>query len=203
MEADPHTHPGKSRTQAPLITRNSTAPGLLVASPHLPDPNFQRSVVLMLEHHAQGALGMIVNRPTELLVTEAFEDQDIQWSGNPKEPLWYGGPVMDESCWILHEPLAGGMRPGSMAVMDGMMLTSSIEVLEELSRKPPTRIRIFRGISGWSAGQLEEEIAAGLWLTADVETDFIFDQPYGAMWVNTYNRLGIDPAYLSFNSGVH
>ena len=203
MEADPHAHHGKPRLQASLITRSSTVPGLLLASPHLPDPNFQRSVVLMLEHHKQGALGMIVNMPTELTVVEAFEDQDIQWQGDPEEPLWYGGPVMEESGWILHEPLAGGMRPGSMAVMDGMILTSSIEVLEEVSRKPPRRIRIIRGISGWSAGQLDDEIAAGLWLTADADPGFIYDQPPAAMWDNAYGRLGIDPAYLSFNSGVH
>ncbi len=182
---------------------NHIAPGFLVATPYVEDPNFAKTVVLMIEHHARGALGMIVNRPTETLVSSALDSIDNNWSGDPGAVLWYGGPVMRESCWLLHEPLALDPSEGALNVAPGLVISSSAERLREISNQPPPNLRIVRGVAGWGAAQLEDEISNGLWLSADFSIDLIFRESHEKMWREAYRRMGVDPSFLAPSSGIH
>ncbi len=180
-----------------------TEPVLLVASPHLTDDHFKKTVVLMLEHHSQGAIGMILNRPTRVRVSTAFQSPQIVWSGNPEEVIWHGGPVMRESCWMLHEPMNMSSRKGTLNIAPDLMVSSSVSSLQELSRNPPSRLRFIRGIAGWGASQLDREISSGMWLSADFSSRFIFNQNHENMWEAVYESMGVNPAFLTFNQGIH
>ena len=186
------------------VNPGGSAPGLLIASPYLSDPNFNRTVVLMIEHHGQGALGMIINRPTDLRVANAFRSPEIEWAGDPEEVIWFGGPVMRESCWILHEPNDILLRgEGRIRVLENLVISTSARALRKLALYPPDKVRFIRGLAGWGAAQLDEEIAAGLWLTADLRPDLIFIPDAEDMWRAAYRDLGIDPAFFTFNQGIH
>ena len=179
------------------------APGFLIASPHLTDPNFRKTVILMLEHHGKGALGMIVNRPTEMRVSSAFQSPSVQWAGDPNEVIWYGGPVMRESCWMLHEPIPLFSHGGALKIADNLMVSSSEDRLREITRNPPKRLRFVRGVAGWGAAQLDEELSSGLWLSAELNPRLLFSEHHDKIWAAAYNSLGIDPAYIAPNHGVH
>ena len=182
---------------------DSLVPGLLLATPHLKDPNFEKSVVLMIEHHDQGALGMIVNRPTQFPVSKVLQSADIHWWGDPDTVLWEGGPVMRESCWLLHENVSLFLDRGMLEVAPGIVLSSSTERLKELARKPPKSMRFLRGVAGWGPSQLEQEMAGGYWITAEVSRDLLFDIPHEEMWQTAYRRMGIDPSFLAHNQGIN
>jgi putative transcriptional regulator len=150
------------------------APGLLLAMPQLEDPNFVRSVVLMVEHNSEGSFGLILNRPSDLKVTEVLETLSIEWSGDDDEVVWSGGPVMPRTGWVLHEPT-----------------------------DLPARMRFVLGFSGWGSSQLESELASGAWLAAEASAEIIFETPAEAMWETVLRSLGIDPATLVSVHGVH
>ena len=192
-----------SLTKKRRIFPGGAAPGFLLASPHLTDPEFERTVVLMMEHHEQGAVGMILNRPTRLKVASAFRVPKISWTGDPEAVIWSGGPVMPESCWMLHEPSLFADQEEVMAIAPHLMISSSMSNLKNLTRHPPDKIRFIRGISGWEGSQLESEIANGLWLTCDINMDLIFEYPADQMWERAYQSLGINPAFLAHNQGIH
>jgi putative transcriptional regulator len=200
-------HRGQPFTRLPLKNvggRGGASPHLLIASPYLQDPNFVKTVILMIEHHGEGALGMIVNRPTEMRVANAFRSPEIEWSGDPEEVIWFGGPVMRESCWILHEPVNHPNEgENQIRILEDLVISTSAHALRRLTLHPPGKVRFIRGLAGWGASQLEEEISSGLWLTADLQADFIFSFTHEEIWHAAYQRLGIDPAYFSFNQGIH
>ena len=186
-----------------MFSSNLPQPTLLVASPHLTDNHFKRAVILVLEHHTHGAVGMIVNKPTSIRVSHAFQSPEILWAGDPQEVIWYGGPVMRESCWMLHEPLEMFATGGTIKLAPGLMVSSSVDSLQELSRNPPSRLRFIRGISGWGASQLDKEISSGMWLTTDFNSGFLFNEGPDGMWEAAYRMMGINPSHLTFNHGIH
>lgn len=179
---------------------SSIAPTLLVSMPQLTDPNFAKTVVLLCEHGPEGAFGLVLNRPTETPAATA-----VQLSPPPRVdsgvPLWVGGPVEPQRGWILlgEEP----EEAESVEIVDGLFLTSSQAVLRRLIETGESRSRILTGYAGWAPGQLDDELAASAWLTADVAADLIFDTPAGGMWEAAIRRLGADPALLQMGHGVH
>jgi putative transcriptional regulator len=178
----------------------SLAPALLISMPQLMDPNFARTVVLLCEHSADGAFGLVLNRPTDTSAAAA-----VQLSPPPVHDsgmaLWVGGPVEPQRGWILL-----GQAPDeadAVEIVEGLFLTSSQAVLRRLIERGETRARILTGYAGWAPGQLDEELAASAWLTVEVEGDFIFDTPAPDMWEAAIRRLGADPALLQMGHGVH
>ncbi|HSK26881.1 MAG TPA: YqgE/AlgH family protein [Jiangellales bacterium] len=143
---------------------SSLAGRLLVATPALTEPNFARSVVLLLEHGDEGALGVIVNRPTEIPVSEVLPE----WQPVVSRPgvLFQGGPVSLDGALGLVAPAGAGLPPGARAVPGGLALvdldTPTEEVLPQISGA-----RIFAGYAGWGAEQLEGEIEEGAWYVVD------------------------------------
>jgi putative transcriptional regulator len=178
----------------------SLAPTLLLSMPQLVDPNFLKSVVLLCEHGPDGAFGLVLNRPTETPAADA-----VQLSPPPAVnsgiPLWVGGPVEPQRGWILlgHEPT----EAEAVELVEGLFLTASPAVLRRLIETGEPRARILTGYAGWAPGQLDEELAASAWLTAEVSLDLIFDVPATVMWETAIRRLGADPALLQMGQGVH
>ena len=179
------------------------APGLLIAMPQLADPNFQRSVVLMIEHQTEGSFGLILNRPSESKVLDLLEPLDILWRGDPCDVALWGGPVQPETGWILHEPVPNVAGDSTREVAPGVCLSSAPDALRFLSKSPPMRIRLVLGYSGWGPEQLEGELTEGAWVNSDVTADLIFETGPDELWEASVRHIGIEPQALVPASGVH
>lgn len=180
------------------------APSLLVAMPQLRDPNFSRSVVLLCEHGPAGAMGFVVNRPTETLAAEAVA-MDPPLHGDSGMRLWTGGPVERHRGFLLL-----GSDPGSgetERITTGFHLTASMSVLRNLLEAPPdrlgsTRARLLLGYAGWGPGQLDTELAESAWLTAPADPAMVFETPPEEMWETVIRSLGVEPMSLAPAPGV-
>lgn len=196
------------------------APGLLLAMPHLLDPNFRRAVVLMVEHDEQGSFGIIINQPSPLTARELFASLDLEWNGDGDAVVWRGGPVMPTYGWVLHDPVSGmpvsaradGVTPdmtvlesgGTVPVGHDLALSSgSLAVLRSIAEVPPPNVRVILGYAGWGAGQLAEEMARGSWLHADLSLDLVFGTPPDEMWEEALRSLGIDPENIVHGAGIN
>ena len=176
------------------------APTLLVSMPQLNDPNFSRSVVLLCEHGADGAFGLVLNRPTDTSASSVVHLTPPVTSRN-RLALWIGGPVEPERGWILmaEEP----PDAESVRVSDGVYLSTSQDLLRRLLEEAsPPRARLLTGYAGWRPGQLDAELAASAWLTAQADTDIIFETHAAEMWETTIRRLGADPSLLQMGGGA-
>lgn len=173
---------------------------LLLSMPQLQDPNFTRTVVLLCEYNADGAFGLVLNRPTTVAASEMVRLEPPVVGGN-EMPLWIGGPVEPQRGWILvgDEP-----QVEFKTIRDGLYLSTSQTLLREvLGARPAPRARVLAGYAGWGPGQLDEELAQSAWLTAGVDLDIVFDVAAEAMWETALRRLGADPSALTTSHGVH
>lgn len=193
-----------------MASSSSLAPGLLLAMPQLQDPNFTRSVVLMIQHGEEGSFGLVVNQPSPIKAVELLESLGMEWNGDPDAVVWSGGPVSPATGWVLHEPYPGlpaASRLGEGATIDigpGLALTTSPDALRTIAAAPPPRIRLLLGYSGWAANQLAAEMARGSWLHADADPSIIFDGAPETMWQRCVASLGITNAEsLVQGRGVH
>jgi putative transcriptional regulator len=171
-----------------------TAGRLLVAEPLLGDPNFERSVVLMVEHSPEGALGLVLNRPTEVLVAEALPD----WRDLASDPavLHIGGPVEERSGWCLARAVDPEGIDGFVPVLGDLgLLDLSVDPAEV--GQLLTEVRLYAGYSGWGPGQLEHELAAQAWFVLDAEPDDPFLPAGEALWQRILERQGGQLAKLS------
>jgi putative transcriptional regulator len=190
-------------TSTPISLRDS----FLVAMPGMLDPTFAGSVVYVCEHSDKGALGLVVNRPTDLTVETLFERIDLVLEIAPigRQPVYFGGPVQTERGFVLHEAVEAEYT-SSVQVTDALRLTTSKDVLEAVSTGAgPRKMLITLGYAGWGEGQLEDEIAANGWLTvragAQVANRILFDTPVTERYTETVKLLGFDPFMLSGDAG--
>jgi putative transcriptional regulator len=170
------------------------------------DPIFGGTVVYMCEHNAAGALGVIINKPTDMTMAVLFERIDLKLEINPgqpmleRNPVMFGGPVQVERGFVLHAPL--GKFSSMMKVTDEIALTTSKDVLEAVAAgSGPARLLVTLGCAGWSAGQLEQEIVKNGWLTVGADPAIIFDMPPEERFAAAVKLLGIDPMMLSGEAG--
>lgn len=160
---------------------------LLVATPPLGDPNFDRSVVYVLEHHDDGALGVVLNRPTGETLAEPLDRWDSLQS--PPAAVFRGGPVEPDALIAL--ALAG--EPVTEA-SDELWPVSGRVASADLTADPAfvaarvSAVRVFRGYAGWGPGQLEGEISAGAWLVVDAEPDDVFAPEPDELWRQVLRR---------------
>jgi putative transcriptional regulator len=176
------------------------APGFLVAAPTLSDPNFAGSLVLMADHHAEGAFGLVVNRAGPLSVddvlgglSEALRDE-ARARGRAEGQILVGGPVQPERLWILHRPGPSAPTEGTLPVAAGMAIGTSRELLEALVRaEDPGPFALLLGYAGWAPLQLEHEVAAGAWVPMALHADLVFEVPLEQRWEIAVRRLGLDP----------
>jgi len=178
----------------------------LIAMPSMLDPVFGGTVVYLCEHNDEGALGVIINKPTDMTMDVLLERIDlapeIEAARVPveKKPVMFGGPVQVERGFVLHAP--HGPYSSMMKVTDDIALTTSKDVLEAVATGDgPKRLLVSLGCSGWSAGQLEEEIVRNGWLTVRADPAIIFDLPIEARFDAAMRLLGIDPMMLAGDAG--
>jgi putative transcriptional regulator len=174
----------------------------LIAMPELSDPNFAGTVTLICEHNADGALGLIINRPHPLIVTEQIfkEFKMGVHEGVGQDPIYMGGPVQTGEIYILHGPPFDWR--GTLQITRTLALSNTIDLLEAMAVKVgPTRTRMMLGCAGWGPGQLEQELMDNAWLTRDALDQIVFDTPALECWEGAVRSMGIDPMLLSAGAG--
>ena len=184
------------QTGAVLPGASPTKGRLLVATPPLEDPNFDRTVIYVLEHHDDGALGVVVNRPTGEQLGEPLD----RWSDLQATPaaVFLGGPVEPNALIAL----ALSDRPvdadsDELSPVAGRVSSADLSTDPAFVAARVTAIRIFRGYAGWGPGQLEGEIEAGAWLVLDAEPNDVFDDQPDDLWRTVLRRQGGRLAWLA------
>ncbi len=173
----------------------SLAGRLLVASERLADPNFERTVVLLLAHDRKGAMGVVVNRvlgkvPARKLLARLGRKPPVEAAGSDIE-LGYGGPVGTGMGFVVHT--ADYRLPDSITVAPGVRMTSDPQILVDIATgKGPARYIAVLGYAGWAAGQLEAEIARGDWYVVDVDPELLFRVPAKERWQRARERYGVE-----------
>ena len=176
----------------------------LIAMPGMADDTFSGSVVYLCEHNDKGALGLVINKPIDIKLKSLFEKVELSLDREDlaEQPVYFGGPVQTERGFVLHESVGGDVYNSTLSVPGGLDMTTSKDVLEALSAGAgPKRVLVTLGYSGWSAGQLEEEIGRNGWLTVDAAPEVIFDTPIEQRYTRALGLLGIDPRMLSQDAG--
>ena len=178
-------------------SHDSTVGRLLIAEPMLGDPNFDRTVVLMIEHTPDGALGVVLNRPTDLDVDMVLED----WAPLAARPsvLYMGGPVEQNGVLALgrrHARTAPVDIPGWTSIL-GEVGTVDLHLEPDELASSLAGVRFFAGYSGWGGGQLEAELAEGAWLVVPASSDDVFAPDPDAMWRAVLRRQGGKVAMLA------
>lgn len=151
---------------------------LLIARRGLPDPNFAESVVLLVDVGASGAVGFVLNRPSPMGVNELFPSVDALHGR--RDPVFLGGPVARRRVALLvrsEEP-----PPNAHPVVDDVYLSLDLSVLTSVAAEPHTAFRVYVGYAGWGPGQLDREIAQGVWRVAQADADLVFDRPPAELW---------------------
>jgi putative transcriptional regulator len=179
------------------------APGYLVAAPSLRDPNFRRSVVLLVDHRPEGSLGFVLNRPAEVPLGDVVEPLGLRLdeAGAGASAVLIGGPMAPNTGWVVFEPdadLAIDEEEEVVSISERLAVSASRELLERLlQREGPERMTLVLGYAGWGPGQLDEELAHGAWIPVDFDHSIVFDTPHDERWGAALRLLGIDPARLT------
>lgn len=175
----------------------------LIAMPALDDPNFDRTVTYVCEHNDDGALGIIINRPTTMALGEIFAQMDLPAddAALAVQPVLEGGPVQPERGFVIHDD--GETEFGAtLQVPDGLRVTTSRDILAAMAAgKGPAHAIVALGYAGWGAGQLEAEMAANSWLTVPADPAIIFSVPFERRWEAAAELIGIDITALSSEAG--
>jgi putative transcriptional regulator len=179
---------------------------LLIAMPQLEDPNFHRTVMLIVEHDENGTFGLVLNRTADLLASTLCASVDIKWRGHPDASIHWGGPVEPNSGWLLlnHPEIEDLADPAVTRVGEqDLFLARSIEILRNASTRSLADVRFYLGYAGWGPGQLEWEMSNGAWLVAPPNQEMVFGSTNDSMWEKSVRSLGIDPASLVSTQGIH
>lgn len=174
----------------------------LIAMPAMTDPNFQGAVVYVCEHGEKGALGLVINRPTDLTLGQLFDKVELKLEIAllREAPVFFGGPVQTERGFVLHQPAFA--YSSSLKVSEDIALTTSKDVLEDVVRgEGPQRMLVTLGYAGWGQGQLEHEVGENAWLTLPADMSIIFDTPPEQRFAAALGLLGIDPLHLAGQVG--
>ncbi len=176
---------------------------LLIAMPGMGDPRFDRSVIYVCAHSEEGALGLIINKPTpDLSARDLLEQLGISPAGNmPQIRVHFGGPVDHGRGFVLHSSDYCS-DSSTMQVDTQFGMTATLDILEDIARgEGPHQSLLALGYSGWGPGQLEEELQANGWLTGDATPEIVFGADSPAKWEGALKSLGIDPLLLSAAGG--
>ena len=156
---------------------------LLVSSPSLIDPNFRKTVVLVAHHDEEGAMGLVLSRPSDIAAVEAVPSLDLL--PGAQDPVFVGGPVQPEAFMVLAE--FDDVGDAAAPIMDGLGFMPANAEPDELSIR---RMRLFAGYSGWGVGQLEAELDEASWIVVDAETDDAFADDPDELWRTVLHRKG-------------
>lgn len=174
----------------------------LIAMPSLMDSNFTHSVSYICDHTPQGAMGVIINRPTELVLADLLEQLDLEAIDTDlaQTPIYHGGPVDTGRGFVLHQPL--GDWDNTLVITENIGLTMSQDIIEAIANgMGPDKFLIALGYAGWGEGQLEDEIIANAWLNGPADEEILFDEPAAHKWQAAASALGIELNLLSTDVG--
>jgi len=173
----------------PVVENPSLAGQLLIASPRMSDPRFQRTVILMVRHGKDGALGIAINRPVDerplASLLEKLGEKDAAVEGSVQ--IFAGGPVQPEMGFVVHT--ADYKRPGTFVINGRFSMTQSLEVLRDIGQKRgPQKALVAFGYAGWAPGQLEGELDGEAWFVAPADTQLVFDEARDRVWEQAMAR---------------
>ncbi|HET7307757.1 MAG TPA: YqgE/AlgH family protein [Gammaproteobacteria bacterium] len=174
----------------------------LIAMPTLGDPNFHETVTWIWAHNAEGAAGVVINRPMEITLGEVFSQLELEVTAPEaaSQTVFAGGPVQQQRGFVVHRPI--GEWQGTMQVADDIGITSSQDIVAAMAQGNGPADSLFAlGCAGWGAGQLEEEFAANAWLTTAADASLLFDTPPGERWRAAARLIGIDINMISGDAG--
>lgn len=175
----------------------------LIAMPSMGDPNFAGSVTLMCRHNDEGAMGITVNRASQISLGDLLEQMDIE-TDNPNVRdlrVLSGGPVKPELGFVLHDGIHDRWD-STLQVADGICLTTSRDILEAIAAgHGPEHVAVALGFAGWEAGQLEDEMMDETWLTVEANASIVFQTDLDQRWHAATNLIGFDSRQLSSYSG--
>lgn len=180
---------------------NALAPGFLIAMPQLGDPNFNRAVILMIEHGEGGAMGLVLNREAPLTLKEVAKGQELHIAETLEdEGIFMGGPVEPQRGFVLHDSEEVEERH---EVLPGLFLSVTMDAFAPMLKRGGMRLRFCLGYAGWGAGQLEQEIAQGAWLFTEATQGAVLEGNPEQLWEETLRGMGVEPAMLFQAKGVN
>lgn len=182
--------------------QNTLSNQLLIAMPGMADPNFSSTVTLVCEHNDEGALGIVINRPSNLDLGGLFQQLSVDDADEKiaSTPVLDGGPVGRERGFVLHTP--SDEFESSISVSDDIQLTLSRDVIDSLAAGTgPRRSVVALGYAGWESGQLEAEMLHNTWLTVPATAEILFEVPFADRWTCAAETLGIDIKKISPHAG--
>ncbi len=173
----------------------------LLAMPSMDDPLFTRSVTYICDHSEHGAMGIVLNQPLEIRMIDVFSQLSLTTDSMAgKAPVLAGGPVNIQRGFVLHRDQ--GSWDSTLHITSEICLTASRDIVAAIAQdEGPKSAQFALGYAGWSAGQLEEEIAANSWLTLEADSSIIFDTPVDQRWAAASKQLGVDLNLISSRAG--
>jgi putative transcriptional regulator len=175
---------------------------ILLAMPAMSDPRFERAVIYMCAHNADGAMGIVINKTLDSIdFRELLGELDITVGPGFRDvPVHFGGPVENQRGFVLHSK--DYSHTETLLVDDSIGLTATIKVLRDMaSGDGPARSILALGYAGWGPGQLESEIHQNAWLTVPASDELLFDSANDEKWERAFNSIGVDLSVLSGSSG--
>ncbi len=214
----PKKAPGESRRAAPTLPHQGdhvagigTSPGksgegylaghLLVAMPNMRDPRFERTVIYMCVHNAEGAMGLVINKSVgSLTFPQLLRQLGIPKEGAADRRVHFGGPVEMGRGFVLHTDEYE--QESTVKVKPGYAVTATIDILKAIAEgRGPEKALLALGYAGWAPGQLDGEIQANGWLHAPADLGIVFDDELDTKWTRAISKIGIDLALLSGEAG--
>ena len=174
----------------------------LIAMPAMADPNFSKTLTYICEHNEQGALGLVINRPTDLTLAQLLDQVSIPVSSSRCDSILvhFGGPVQTDRGFVLHGPV--GNWQSTLSISAEIGLTTSKDILQAVAcGEGPRHMLVTLGYSGWAPGQIEQELAQNAWLTVAARDDVIFELPSAQRLAAAMEMLGVNYASLSEHAG--
>jgi putative transcriptional regulator len=174
----------------------------LIAMPGMTDPNFARTLTYICEHSADGAMGIVINRPAELVLGDILDQLSFNTDDEQiyRLPVFQGGPIQQERGFVLHND--NSLWDSTLAVTEGISVTTSKDILEAIAQgKGPKRILMALGYAGWAGGQLEDELSENSWLSGPADSEILFAAAPNKRLEMAARKLGIDLNLISSQAG--
>ena len=177
---------------------------LLISSPQLSDGIFEKSLVLICEHDANGSMGFILNKPIEdLTITDVWKNFSKGHIGQEfsKNPVFIGGPLTTSSMFVIHTS-DYKLEKETLTIDNSISVTGSTQIIKDIEKGlGPSQLLFSMGYSGWASGQLEEELMRDSWFICPSNEELVFQGDFDNKWRQSLNEIGIDPSRLVFDSG--
>lgn len=185
-----------------MYNTTTLANHLLIAMPSLMDTEFKQSVIYVCEHHAEGTVGLMINRPMQFPLAIVFDQLNIEpvCREQSKKPLLFGGPLQPDRGFVIHRP-TGDWR-SSLALGEDVTVTTSNDIIRAIAEDHgPDDALITLGYVGWGESQLEDEVKENSWLVAPYNSELLYEVPYEKRWEHAGLSIGVNMNQLTSGTG--